>query len=100
MPYHLSNFKRFALVLFLGGCFLWTKRDRFHHLLCNESFANNAMIEFGPLPMMPDVPVITDFPKTEELLLPEQQALIEQQFQLRDDLLKELKDKTDRIRID
>ena len=50
--------------------------------------------------MMPDVPLIPDFPKTEELLLPEQQELIEQQLQLRDDLLKELKEKTDRIRID
>jgi hypothetical protein len=100
MPYHLTNFKRFALVLFLGGCFLWTKRDRLHHLLCNESVANNTMVEFGPLPMMPDVPLIPDFPKTEELLLPEQQELIEQQLQLRDDLLKELKEKTDRIRID
>lgn len=58
------------------------------------------MVEFGPLPMMPDVPLIPDFPKTEELLLPEQQELIEQQLQLRDDLLKELKEKTDRIRID
>lgn len=100
MPYHLSIFKRFALVLFLGGCFLWTKKERFQHLLCNDSATTNAFVEFGPLPMMPDVPNIPDFPKEEEFALPQQEELMEQQLKLRDDLLKELKEKTDRIKID
>lgn len=58
------------------------------------------MVEFGPLPMMPDVPLVPDFPHTEELLLPGHQELLEQQLQLKEDLLKELKEKTDKIKID
>jgi hypothetical protein len=100
MPYHLSSFKKIALVLFLGGCFLWTKRDRFNHWLCNDSVANTGLVEFGPLPMIPDVPLVFDFPEAEELIIPQQQELIDQHLQSTDDLLKDLKEKTDRIKID
>jgi ABC-type Fe3+ transport system substrate-binding protein len=100
MPYHLSYVKKIALVLFLGGCFLWTKRDRFSHWLCNDSVANTGLVEFGPLPMIPDVPLVPDLPEAEELNLPQQHELMEQQIELREKLMKELQEKTDRIKID
>jgi hypothetical protein len=100
MPYHLSILKKIALVLFLGGCFIWTKRDRFNHWLCNDTSAKTGLVEFGPLPMIPDVPLVIDFPEAEELIIRQQQGLTDQHLKLTDELLKELKEKTDRIKID
>ena len=100
MPYHHSKFKKLALVLFLAGCFLWTKRELIEQWLPADSANANALVEFGPFPMMPDIPPIPDLPKEEEFLLPEHQELMEQQLEFREKLLKELKEKTDRIRID
>ncbi len=99
MPYHHSNFKRLALVLFLGGCFLWTKRDLVEQWLPADSSNTNALVEFGPLPIIPEVPPVPDFQQQEEVLL-QQQELIEEQLELREKLMNELKEKTDRIKID
>jgi hypothetical protein len=100
MPYRHSNFKRLALVLFLGGCFLWTKRELLEQWLPADSANPPALVEFGPLPMIPDLPSIPDLLQEEELLLPQQQELMEQQFKLKEELLKELKEKTNRIKIE
>jgi hypothetical protein len=100
MPYHLSNFKRFSLMLFLVGCFLWTKRDSFNGLHCNKAAPSSALVEFGPMPMLPDIPMMQDFPPTKDILLKEQQELIEQKLQLRDDLLKKVMEKRNRLKID
>ena len=100
MPYHHSNFRRFAFILFLAGCFFWAKRDLLLHSWSSNLTNTDAMVEFGPVPMIPDVPEIPDFLHEEELLLPQQQELMEQQFELREKLMKELQEKTDRIKID
>jgi hypothetical protein len=98
MPYHHSNVKRLALVLILGGCFLWTKRDLVEQWLPANSSNTNALVDFGPSPIIPVVPSVPDFQQQEELLL-QQQELIEQQLELREKLMNELKEKTDRIKI-
>ena len=100
MSYHHSNFKRLALVFFLGGCFFWTKRERFEQWLPADSANPTALVEFGPLPMIPDLPSIPDLLQEEELLLPQQQELKEQQLELREKLINELKEKNDRIKIE
>ena len=100
MPYHHSNFRRFTLVLFLAGCFFWAEKDLLLHSWSSNFTNTDAMVEFGPLPMIPDVPEIPDFPQKEELLLPQQQELMELQLELQEKLMKELKEKTDRIKID
>ncbi|QNA45646.1 hypothetical protein [Lacibacter sediminis] len=67
----------------------------------SSNFTNtDAMVEFGPLPMIPDVPNIPDFPQEEELLLTQPRELMEQQLELQEKLMKELKEKTDRIKTD
>ncbi|HLO38582.1 MAG TPA: hypothetical protein VK173_08830 [Lacibacter sp.] len=99
MPYHHSNLKRLALVLFLGCSFLWTKRERLERWLSADFVKTNALVEFGPLPMVPDVPPIPDLPQEEEFLLPEHKELMEQQLELREKTMNELKEKTDRIKI-
>lgn len=67
----------------------------------SSNFTNtDAMVEFGPLPMIPDVPNIPDFPQEEELLLTQPRELMEQQLELQEKLMKELQEKTDRIKID
>ena len=96
MPYHLSNVKRFFLVLFLGAGFLWTNRDKLDNLLCYQVATPNALVEFGPLPMMPNVPQLPGFPKEDELLLPQHEKLMEEQLKLREDFMKQIKEKTDR----
>lgn len=100
MPYHHSNFRKFALVLFLGSCFFWAKKDLPQQSPSSNFTGTDAMVEFGPLPMIPDVPEIPDLHHEEELLLPQQQELMEQQLELRENLMKELHEKTDRIKID
>lgn len=100
MPYHQSNFRRFALVLFLGACFFWAKKDLLLNSWSSNFTSTDAMVEFGPLPMIPDVPEIPDFSHEEELLLPQQQELMEQQLELQEKLMKELQEKTDKIKID
>ena len=100
MPYHPSNFKRFLLVVILGGCFLWNKKDSFGGMLCNNSASPGALVEFGPVPMLHDVPMMPDFSPTEEVLLPKQQELIEQKLQLRDNLLRDLMEKRNHLKID
>lgn len=57
------------------------------------------MVDFGPLPIIPVVPPVPDFQQQEELLL-QQQEFIEQQLELREKLMNELKEKTDSIKID
>jgi hypothetical protein len=99
MPYHHSNMKKLALVLFLGGCFLWTKRELVEQWLPADSSNTNALVDFGPLPIIPVVPPVLDFQQQEELLL-QQQEFIDQQLELREKLINELKEKTDRIKID
>jgi hypothetical protein len=69
-------------------------------MLCKNSAQPSALVEFGPLPMMPDVPLMPDFPATDKTLLQEQQELIEQKLQLRDDLLKKVMEKRNRLKID
>jgi hypothetical protein len=100
MSYHHSNFRKFALVLFLGGCFFWAKRDLLLNSWSSRFTNTDAMVEFGPLPMIPDLPEIPDFPQEEELFLPQPQELMEQQLELQEKLLKEWQEKTDRIKID
>lgn len=99
MPYRHSNFNRLALVLFLGACFLWTKRERLEQWLPADSDNLNALVEFAPLPIIPEAPPIPKLLQEEKLLLPEQPELFEQQFELREKLMNELKEKTDRIKL-
>ena len=99
MSYCHSNFKRLALVLFLGGCFLWTKRDMLAQWLPTDSADTHALVELGPLPLILEIPPIPDLPQEEEFLFPEQQELMEQELELRKKLMNELKEKTDRIKI-
>lgn len=100
MPYHHSNFRKFALVLFLGACFFWAKKDLLLNSWASDFTSSDAVVEFGPFPMIPDVPEIPDFLHEEELLLPQQEEFMEQQLELREKLMKELQEKTDRIKID
>jgi hypothetical protein len=100
MPYHHSTFKKFALVLFLGACFFWAKKDLLLHSWSSNFTNADAIVEFGPLPMIPEIPEIPDFLQEEELFLPQQQELMEQHLELRKKLMKELQEKTDRIKID